>query len=173
MSMTINRRKSVLTLWWRAVALTFRWVNDRSLHSREPLFGGVSFSFWMRRHLQSVRDGGGMPAAHSDAATIDYETDAIIQESLRNERKSDTTVITIAHRLQTIMDSDKIVSFVTNPWSVRSDLTCVAARPRCWSSSRIRQPCQPPQEQGRLLAQPRGSQRRQGEVAGIGRRPSG
>ena len=51
-----------------------------------------------------------MPAAHSNAATIDYETDAIIQESLRNERKSDTTVITIAHRLQTIMDSDKIVS---------------------------------------------------------------
>lgn len=41
----------------------------------------------------------------------DYETDAVIQSSLRNELKSDVTVITVAHRLQTIMDSDKIVSY--------------------------------------------------------------
>ncbi|PSR81762.1 hypothetical protein PHLCEN_2v6271 [Hermanssonia centrifuga] len=46
-----------------------------------------------------------------DEATsaIDYETDAIIQSSLRSELKSDVTVITVAHRLQTIMDSDKIM----------------------------------------------------------------
>jgi ABC-type transport system involved in Fe-S cluster assembly fused permease/ATPase subunit len=35
----------------------------------------------------------------------DYETDAVIQESLRTE----LTVITIAHRPQTIMDLDKII----------------------------------------------------------------
>ena len=40
---------------------------------------------------------------------VDYETDAVIQESLRKELKSDVTVITVAHRLQTIMDADKIV----------------------------------------------------------------
>ena len=34
----------------------------------------------------------------------------MIQSSLRSELKSDVTVITVAHRLQTIMDSDKIVS---------------------------------------------------------------
>jgi ABC-type multidrug transport system fused ATPase/permease subunit len=46
-----------------------------------------------------------------DEATsaIDYETDAIIQASLRTELKRDVTVITVAHRLQTVMDSDKIV----------------------------------------------------------------
>ncbi|KAF9257859.1 P-loop containing nucleoside triphosphate hydrolase protein [Marasmius fiardii PR-910] len=46
-----------------------------------------------------------------DEATsaIDYETDTIIQQSLRNELGSDTTVITIAHRLQTIMDADRIM----------------------------------------------------------------
>lgn len=41
---------------------------------------------------------------------IDYETDSIIQSSLRNELGGDVTLITVAHRLQTIMDSDKIVS---------------------------------------------------------------
>lgn len=41
---------------------------------------------------------------------IDYATDTIIQNSLRNELDKDVTLITVAHRLQTIMDSDKIVS---------------------------------------------------------------
>ena len=47
-----------------------------------------------------------------DEATsaIDYETDTIIQTSLRTELGKDVTLLTVAHRLQTIMDSDKIVS---------------------------------------------------------------
>ena len=47
-----------------------------------------------------------------DEATsaIDYETDSIIQTSLRAELGKDVTLLTVAHRLQTIMDSDKIVS---------------------------------------------------------------
>ncbi|KAF8068784.1 P-loop containing nucleoside triphosphate hydrolase protein [Lyophyllum atratum] len=46
-----------------------------------------------------------------DEATsaIDYKTDAVIQESLRTQLKNDVTVITIAHRLQTIMDADRIM----------------------------------------------------------------
>ncbi|KAJ7073518.1 P-loop containing nucleoside triphosphate hydrolase protein [Mycena belliarum] len=46
-----------------------------------------------------------------DEATsaIDYKTDTVIQASLRNELKPDVTVITVAHRLQTILDSDKIM----------------------------------------------------------------
>ncbi|KAJ3720770.1 P-loop containing nucleoside triphosphate hydrolase protein, partial [Lentinula guzmanii] len=46
-----------------------------------------------------------------DEATsaIDYKTDAIIQSSLRHELKGDVTLITVAHRLQTIMDADKIM----------------------------------------------------------------
>ena len=40
---------------------------------------------------------------------IDYATDKIIQDSIRRELK-DITLITVAHRLQTIMDADRIVS---------------------------------------------------------------
>jgi ABC-type multidrug transport system fused ATPase/permease subunit len=39
----------------------------------------------------------------------DHKTDALIQSSLRKALKDDVTVIVVAHRLQTIMDSDKIV----------------------------------------------------------------
>jgi hypothetical protein len=40
----------------------------------------------------------------------DHKTDTVIQTTLRNELASDVTVLTISHRLQTIMDADKIVS---------------------------------------------------------------
>ncbi|KAI0640442.1 P-loop containing nucleoside triphosphate hydrolase protein [Trametes meyenii] len=46
-----------------------------------------------------------------DEATsaIDYGTDSIIQTSLRTELGKDVTLLTVAHRLQTIMDADKIM----------------------------------------------------------------
>jgi len=50
-------------------------------------------------------------------ARVDYKTDTIIQQSLRHELGKDVTVITVAHRLQTIMDADKIVSVDIGPSS--------------------------------------------------------
>ncbi|KAI0753285.1 P-loop containing nucleoside triphosphate hydrolase protein [Daedaleopsis nitida] len=41
--------------------------------------------------------------------SIDYETDTIIQKSLREQLGNDVTVLTIAHRLQSIMDADMIM----------------------------------------------------------------
>ena len=41
-------------------------------------------------------------------ANVDYKTDCLIQEVIRNRFK-DSTVITIAHRLNTIMDYDKVL----------------------------------------------------------------
>ncbi|KAI9059152.1 multidrug resistance-associated ABC transporter [Trametes sanguinea] len=39
----------------------------------------------------------------------DYDTDSIIQNTLREELGRDVTVLTVAHRLQSIMDADKIL----------------------------------------------------------------
>ncbi|KAH9041242.1 hypothetical protein EDB85DRAFT_1921690 [Lactarius pseudohatsudake] len=39
----------------------------------------------------------------------DYKTDTIIQTSLRTELTGDVTLITVAHRLQTIIDADKVM----------------------------------------------------------------
>jgi len=46
-----------------------------------------------------------------DEATsaIDFATDTIIQASLRSELDKDVTLLTVAHRLQTIIDADKIM----------------------------------------------------------------
>ena len=43
-------------------------------------------------------------------ATVDQETDDLIQSTLRKEF-ADCTVLTIAHRLNTIMDSDRVAVF--------------------------------------------------------------
>lgn len=46
-----------------------------------------------------------------DEATsaIDQETDAVVQQTLRGEAFADRTIITIAHRLNTIMDYDRVL----------------------------------------------------------------
>lgn len=45
-------------------------------------------------------------------ASIDFETDKLIQETIRTSPTlSKATIITVAHRLRTIADSDRIVVF--------------------------------------------------------------
>jgi ABC-type multidrug transport system fused ATPase/permease subunit len=42
-------------------------------------------------------------------AAVDVETDALLQKTLRSSIFKDRTIITIAHRINTIIDSDRIV----------------------------------------------------------------
>ncbi|KAF9257847.1 multidrug resistance-associated ABC transporter [Marasmius fiardii PR-910] len=74
--------------------------------------GGTNLSVGQRQILalaRAILRNSKLLILDEATSAIDYETDTIIQQSLRNELSSDTTLITVAHRLQTIMDADRIM----------------------------------------------------------------
>lgn len=42
-------------------------------------------------------------------AAVDVETDAMLQQTLRSPLFANRTIITVAHRINTILDSDRVV----------------------------------------------------------------
>ncbi|KAF7321911.1 ATP-binding cassette transporter [Mycena kentingensis (nom. inval.)] len=74
--------------------------------------GGQNLSIGQRQIIALARAivrGSKLLILDEATSAIDYKTDTVIQTSLRTELPPDTTVLTIAHRLQTIMDADKIM----------------------------------------------------------------
>ncbi|KAI0306147.1 hypothetical protein B0F90DRAFT_1814940 [Multifurca ochricompacta] len=74
--------------------------------------GGTNLSVGQRQILALARAivrGSKLLILDEATSAIDYKTDTIIQTSLRNELKGDVTLITVAHRLQTIIDADKVM----------------------------------------------------------------
>ena len=76
--------------------------------------------------------------SHGIGTSIDFETDTKIQEALRDEFVN-SAVITVAHRLQTIMDYDRVVRNSIYTLAVYCE-TYVTATDRhgCWQSCRER-----------------------------------
>ncbi|KAF9807668.1 hypothetical protein IEO21_08126 [Rhodonia placenta] len=74
--------------------------------------GGSNLSFGQKQILALARAivrQSKLLILDEAACRADYETDTVIQASLRKELDKGTTVLTVAHRLQTIMDADKIM----------------------------------------------------------------
>ncbi|KAF7315751.1 ATP-binding cassette transporter [Mycena indigotica] len=74
--------------------------------------GGANLSVGQRQIIALARAivrGSKLLILDEATSAIDYKTDAVIQTSLRTELPPDTTLLTVAHRLQTIMDADKIM----------------------------------------------------------------
>ncbi|KIK08096.1 hypothetical protein K443DRAFT_672979 [Laccaria amethystina LaAM-08-1] len=74
--------------------------------------GGGNLSVGQRQIIALARAivrGSKLLILDEATSAIDHKTDSIIQTTLRHEVGADVTVVTIAHRLQTIMDADKIL----------------------------------------------------------------
>ncbi|KAJ7807314.1 hypothetical protein B0H14DRAFT_3483418 [Mycena olivaceomarginata] len=74
--------------------------------------GGTNLSVGQRQIIALARAivrGSKLMILDEATSAIDYKTDTVIQSSLRTELPSDTTCLIVAHRLQTIMDADKIM----------------------------------------------------------------
>lgn len=59
--------------------------------------------------LSKIRPFWTMANRSGSQAAVDIETDALLQATLRSNMFKDRTIITIAHRINTILDSDRIV----------------------------------------------------------------
>ena len=93
----------------RVAVQTCLSVNDRSSLLPVPLSVVASCSFWTKQR-QPLVSLYYLRREYRLTVEADYETDSVIQSSLRTELGKDVTLLTVAHRLQTIMDADKIVS---------------------------------------------------------------
>ncbi|KAI9444465.1 P-loop containing nucleoside triphosphate hydrolase protein [Lactarius indigo] len=86
--------------------------DDRLTLDSQISGGGGNLSVGQRQILALARAivrGSKLLILDEATSAIDHKTDTIIQTSLRTELKGDVTLITVAHRLQTIIDADKVM----------------------------------------------------------------